>query len=220
MTNDVEKAIIEASAQNHTRFVAQRPSRLANPSTLGLFSFASTTFILSLYNVQARGITAPNIIVGNALACGGLGQVLSGMWEFPRGNTFGATTFTSYGAFWIAYATILIPGSGAFSAYTDPRERENALGIFLITWSFVTFFFCVASLRKNVGLIALFAFLSTTLAINAAGAFTGNLRVTKAAGGFGVATAMVAFYIGLSDLIAAEGWALRMPIGVFTKRID
>lgn len=57
----------------------------------GLFSFASTTLILSLYNVHARGIDTPNVVVGMALFCGGLAQFLAGMWEFATGNTFGAT---------------------------------------------------------------------------------------------------------------------------------
>ena len=57
----------------------------------GLFSFASTTFILSLYNLQTRSITHPNVVVGMAVFCGGLAQLLAGMWEFPRGNVFGGT---------------------------------------------------------------------------------------------------------------------------------
>ena len=57
----------------------------------GLFSFASTTLILSLYNVQARGIKTPNVVVGMALGVGGLAQLLAGMWEFAAANTFGAT---------------------------------------------------------------------------------------------------------------------------------
>jgi GPR1/FUN34/yaaH family len=57
----------------------------------GLFSFASTTLILSLYNLQTRGIIAPNVVVGMAIFCGGLAQFLAGMWEFATGNTFGAT---------------------------------------------------------------------------------------------------------------------------------
>ena len=57
----------------------------------GLFSFASTTLILSLYNVQARGIRTPNVVVGMALFVGGLAQLLAGMWEFAAANTFGAT---------------------------------------------------------------------------------------------------------------------------------
>jgi succinate-acetate transporter protein len=57
----------------------------------GLFSFASTTLVLSLYNVNARHIAVPNVIVGMALFFGGLAQFLAGMWEFATGNTFGAT---------------------------------------------------------------------------------------------------------------------------------
>lgn len=137
----------------------------------GLFSFASTTFILSLYNLQTRGIHTPNVVVGMAIFCGGLVQLLAGMWEFPRGNAFGATglwdlfsilqwitytcqlAFASYGAFWMAYATILIPGSGVISAYSSEKELGNALGIFLIAWFMVTFFILwdsVSSLSPNV----------------------------------------------------------------------
>ena len=221
-----------------------RPSRIGNPGALwvyhlqaglhshwkkhisfsGLFSFASTTFILSLINVQARGVATPNVVVGMAIFTGGLVQLLAGMWEFPRGNVFGATgkchvhlsrsllfhfrngqsslfglcvvrpvsappylprkwssfsliswpwssgdrsveslnklffpagsfcltyvltrpfaAFSSYGAFWMSYATILIPSSGIVEAYANApaAELHNALGIYLITWFMFTFF--------------------------------------------------------------------------------
>jgi succinate-acetate transporter protein len=73
-----------------TVFVASAGA-LSSFNTSGLFSFASTTFILSLYNVNARGVAVPNVVVGMACFCGGLAQLLAGMWEFPRGNVFGAT---------------------------------------------------------------------------------------------------------------------------------
>ena len=57
----------------------------------GLFGFASTTFILSMYNVQARGVIHPNVVVGMALFVGGLAQFVAGMWEFACANAFGAT---------------------------------------------------------------------------------------------------------------------------------
>jgi succinate-acetate transporter protein len=186
----------------------------------GLFSFASTTLVLSLYNVHARHITAPNVIVGMALFFGGLAQFLAGMWEFATGNTFGATgesgtfhsislhhtqvmaaaaiikaccmpphdtmrsiiscfskhgvfqcrhgcrsvsvahhgpslysgvsltiyllwaAFTSYGAFWLSFATLLIPGSGVGDAYgADAGMEFDAIGIYLIAWMIVTFLF-------------------------------------------------------------------------------
>jgi len=90
--SDTEKG---TSNQHYDRQVnfAPQPMRIANPGALGLFSFASTTFILSLYNVNARGVAVPNVVVGMACFCGGLAQLLAGMWEFPLGYVFFATVF-------------------------------------------------------------------------------------------------------------------------------
>jgi len=186
-------------------------SKIANPGPLGLFSFASTTFILSLYNLQTQNITHPNVVVGMAIFCGGLAQLLAGMWEFPKGNVFGATAFTSYGAFWMSYATILLPGSGVLAAFTDVAELESALGIYLIAWFMVTFFLLIVSLRKTVGLVVLFASLSITFLLLAIGTFASSLSVAKAGGAVGVITAFVAYYIGLADLLAADN--VHLPVG-------
>ncbi|KAF8960658.1 Gpr1 family protein [Flammula alnicola] len=200
---------------------AVRPSRIGNPGALGLFSFASTTFMLSLYNLQTRGITHPNVVVGMAIFCGGLAQLLAGMWEFPRGNVFGGTAFTSYGAFWMSYATILIPSSGIVSAFTDPKELSSGLGIYLVAWTMVTFFLLIATLRKNVGFIALFACLTITFALLAAGELAASVNSTKAGGALGVITAFIAYYVGLSELLSAEDMVVvNLPIGVFPKRVD
>ncbi|KAJ3804885.1 Gpr1 family protein [Lentinula lateritia] len=198
-------------------------TNVANPGTLGLFSFASTTLILSLYNTSARGVNTPNVVVGMALFCGGLVQLLAGMWEFPKGNTFGATAFSSYGAFWLSYATILIPGSGISDAFTDvPSQEPNAIGIFLMTWMTVTFLLFIASLRKNIGFIALFFFLTFTFMCLGAGNFVvasapnASAGLIKAGGALGIITALIAYYVGLSELLASERAAVvGLPIGVF-----
>jgi uncharacterized protein len=166
--------------------------------------------ILSLYNIHARGIQTPNVVVGMALFCGGLAQFLAGMWEFATGNTFGATgkhwiytfylyakcdicvtAFSSYGAFWLSFAALLIPSSGVNAAYKaslNPAEELDAIAIYLTSWMIVTFLFLyvcsscpvslvaavlirllvplsLASIRKSVGLTALFFFLTATFLI-------------------------------------------------------
>jgi len=192
---------------------AAAPCKIANPGPLGLFSFASTTFILSMYNVGVRGIATPNVVVGMAVFCGGLAQLLAGMWEFAKGNAFGATAFTSYGAFWMSYATILLPGSGVISAYKEDSEFASAVGIYLMAWFIVTVLFTIVTLRKSVGLVVLFAFLSTTFLLLGIGALSGAAVVTKSGGFLGVLTAFVAFYIGLADLLAADN--VHLPTGKF-----
>lgn len=62
-----------------------------------------------MFNVQARGITHPNVILGMALGYGGLVQLIAGIEEWACGNTFGATAFSSYGGFWLSFATLYIP---------------------------------------------------------------------------------------------------------------
>ncbi|KAJ7763178.1 Gpr1 family protein [Mycena maculata] len=218
--SDVEKGVHNGGADNggagNALTGATHATGVANPAALGLFSFASTTFILSLYNVSARGVSTPNVVVGMALFTGGLAQLLAGMWEFPRGNVFGATAFTSYGAFWLSFAAILIPSTGIQSAYASTTEFENALGIYLMTWFIITFLLFIASIRKSIAFMALFGFLSITFILLGAGALTGVTSVTTGGGAFGIVTALIAYYIGLSDLLAAERAAVvGLPTGGF-----
>ncbi|THH29444.1 hypothetical protein EUX98_g4739 [Antrodiella citrinella] len=197
------------------------PRKLGNPGPLGLFSFASTTLMLSLYNANARDITHPNVVIGMALFVGGLAQLLAGMWEFASGNTFGATAFSSFGGFWLSYASIFIPGSGIADAYTDnAQELSSAVGIYLTTWAIVTFILLISTLRRNVGLIALFSFLDLTFILLAAGAFSGNANIPKAAGYFGVITALIAYYVGLAELLVREESWFTLPLGQMPKRLD
>jgi len=151
-----------------------------------------------------------------ALFCSGFAQLLVGIWEFPRGNVFGATAFTSYGAFWLSYATILIPGSGIGTAYTSKSEFNSAIGIYLFTWFILTFLLLVASLCKSITFIALFGFLSLTFLLLGVGSFTGKTGINKAGSALGIITALIAYYVGLADLLAAETSAvIRLPLGAF-----
>jgi len=229
--NDVEKGNLAASnAFEHSAMDAsiarQRAIQvgalrtIANPAPLGLFSFASTTLILSLYNVQARHILIPNVVVGMAVGVGGLAQLLAGQWEFVCGNTFGATAFTSYGAFWLSFALIYWPGSGILAAYTDATDQlTSALGIYLITWFIVTFIFFIASLKTHAAFNALFGFLTITFMLLAIGMFLGNLKATKAGGAFGIVTAFVAYYTGCTILFTKQDAFVNLPRGQY-RRID
>lgn len=189
-------------------------SGIANAAPMGLFAFAGTTFILSLFNVQARGITVPNVVVGMAIFAGGLTQFIAGMWEFPRGNVFGATAFSSYGAFWMSYATIFIPASGIMDAYTDKTELASALGIYLIAWMMLTLFFTMAVVLRSIAYTALLSSLTIAFACLAGAQFSGSLMVNKAGGAFGLITAFIAYYIGVSEMLAAERRAIiALPLG-------
>ncbi|KAF9477843.1 hypothetical protein BDN70DRAFT_880696 [Pholiota conissans] len=192
------------------------PSKIANPGPAGIFAFASTTFILSMFNANVRGIEHPHVVVGMAIFAGGLVQFCAGMWEFPRGNLFGATAFSSYGAFWMSYATIFLPSSGILAAYpSGSRELSNALGIYLVTWLMVTILFIIPCLRRSISFVVLLTTLAFAFTMLATAEFTGKHVFQKAGGAFGIATALIAYYIGLSELLEGEDRPIvRLPRGI------
>jgi len=186
---------------------------IANPAPLGLFAFAGTTYILSMFNVLARGIAVPNAVLGMALFYGGLAQLLAGMWEFASGNTFGATAFSSYGAFWLSFAAFYIPDLAIVASYKgDVDQLESALGIYLSCWFIITFLFLIASLRSNAGLVGVFFFLTITFMLLMISKFTGSIAVQKAGGAFGIITAFNAFYVGLAGLMVKPHGFIQLPL--------
>src|ERR671931_935712 len=80
---------------------------VADPAPLGLAGFAMTTFVLSMFNADLVSANGEPVVLGLAIAYGGLAQLLAGMWEFRNGNTFGAVAFSSFGAFWLSFAVLV-----------------------------------------------------------------------------------------------------------------
>ncbi|KAG9087271.1 hypothetical protein FRC07_012860 [Ceratobasidium sp. 392] len=193
--------------------------KLGNPTPLGLFSFASTTLILSLYNAGARDINVPNVVVGMTMGVGGLCQLLAGMWEFATGNTFGATAFSVYGGFWFSFGLIYWPSSGILDAYAGDAASQlsSALGIYLTTWTIVTFLMFMATFKSSVALVSTFFFLMLTFMVLAIGEFMRSLAATKAGGVLGCITAFLALYTGSAGLYSPDACYFVLPVGPLTK---
>ena len=121
---------------------------------MGLAAFALTTFVLSMVNSGILPATVEPVVFGLALAYGGIGQLLAGMWEFAKGNTFGATAFSSYGAFWISFwwLTGHTPQLGAAGA-----DAAKGVGTYLLAWAIFTAYMTVAATRVSGAVLAVFA---------------------------------------------------------------
>lgn len=186
----------------------------ANPAPLGLSAFALTTFVLSCINAgflipQGQGV---NIVLGLAFFYGGLGQVIAGWWEFRAGNTLGATAFSSYGGFWLAYGAILLPGTGILDALTKANSFHTAAGIFLLGWAIFTFLMFLGSLRTNLALIAVFAFLFLTFLVLAIAELGGGTGVTAIGGWLGIVTALLAWYSAVAGVLSSSKSAFTLPV--------
>jgi hypothetical protein len=190
--------------RQHADQINSSPHRkFANPGPLGLCAFALTTFVLSLINVQTRGVVEPNIVLGLAFGYGGLVQLLAGMWEFAVGNTFGATALSSYGGFWISYAYIIAGGNNSYGVIAgyeaSPKDLENALGFYLIAWFIFNTILCIGTLKTTLAFFLLFFFLDLTFLLLAIGHFQAtdgkeNVNCIKAGGVLGLITAFIAWY--------------------------
>lgn len=167
----------------------------ANPAPMGLAAFALTTFVLSMVNARAMGVTTPNVVVGLSCFYGGAVQFLAGVWELLIGNLFGGTALTSYGAFWFAYSAIQIESFGIVEAYGDDTvQLQNAVGFFLLGWALFTAMLTVVTVKSTVAFFGLFFTLTLTFILLAAGDLTQIPNVTRAGGVMGVITAFFGFY--------------------------
>jgi len=193
----------------------QRPAAptdmIADPGPLGLAAFAMTTFVLSCFNAGFFGAKSPleAVVLPLALFYGGFAQLLAGMWEFRKANTFGALAFTSYGAFWLsfaAYVKFVAPGLGAGAA--------SATGLYLLGWTIFTAYMTVASLRVSVAVAAVFVALLLTYALLTVGAFAGSAGISVIGGYLGLVTAVLAWYASFAGVVNATWKRSVLPIGV------
>lgn len=183
----------------------------ADPAPLGLAAFALTTFLLSVRN--AGWTDGGAAWLGFAFAYGGLAQLLAGMWEFRNGNVFGATAFSTYGAFWLGlglYAVLVEGGS---------PNVANDLGWILAAFAMFNLYMLLWSTRVSVAVFLVFLTLQVTEVVLSVGFFmqaagTANAdTVVKAGGILGVLTALVAWYTSAAGVVNGMASRRVVPVG-------
>jgi succinate-acetate transporter protein len=169
--------------------------KIANPGALGLGGFALTTFLLSFINAGILDPTSLGVVLSMAFFYGGLAQILAGMWEFKMGNIFGATCFTSYGAFWMGLALLKVLEATGVIAAVPPA----GLACFLAAWGLFSLYATFAAAKAAKGLFILFIALTITFVLLVAGEFSTGFKL---AGGYlGIIVALIAWYVSAAILI-------------------
>lgn len=197
---------------SEVRTTAPPASALANPAALGLAGFALTTFVLSTHN--AMPTQAPDLTwVGLAFFYGGLAQFAAGMWEFKTGNTFGATAFSTYGAFWMALATFVLLVLGG---KVPAGDISKDLGWFLLAFFIFNSYMLVLSARVNMAVFGVFLTLEVTELLLFLGAFGGSgagQGLTALGGWIGILTAIVAWYASFAIVANSQRTRPVLPVG-------
>ncbi|ORX50837.1 hypothetical protein DM01DRAFT_1337439 [Hesseltinella vesiculosa] len=189
----------------------------ANPAPLGLCAFSLSNLILSLHlmgiGVDANG--PQGIMISVSMFYGGLCQLLTGMWEFRTGNTFGATTFTSYGAYWLSYGYIFLPSSNIIDGYggAATEQFKHSLGLFMAGWAVFSFLMLVAAHRSCVTLVAQFFMLFLTYVLSSAHCFNESASTNMASGVCGFITAFLGFYNAMAGMMTPLNSFFVLPIG-------
>ena len=203
---------VSAAASPATPLAAATPV-VANPAPLGLAGFALTTFLLSAHN--AMGNSVPLLVFfGFAIFYGGLAQFMAGMMEFRTGNTFGATAFSTYGAFWLGVAaTVFLVITGKL-----PLSDVNVtLAWILLAFAIFNTYMMFWASRVNVAVFLVFLTLEITEILLFLGKFAGQADgsgLVALGGWVGIITAIVAWYTSAAGVVKSmSAPKVVLPVG-------
>ncbi|SDH87465.1 acetate uptake transporter [Desulfosporosinus hippei] len=193
-----------------------RESSIADPGPLGLAAFALTTFILSMSNAHFVPSEMGALFVPLGLFYGGMCQVLAGMWEFKKNNTFGATAFTTYGAFWIGLSTTVLLET--LDVLNFGSFGHEAIGLYLIAFTIFNTYMLIGTFRISNALVAVFSCLEVTFILLDLAEF-GIISsvpggISSVPGGiFGLITAACAWYASAAGVLNPLYGRALLPTG-------
>ncbi|EXU75885.1 acetate uptake transporter [Erwinia mallotivora] len=180
---------------------------LANPGPLGLMGFGMTTVLLNLHNAGFFPLTAAILSMG--IFFGGLAQIIAGLLEYKKGNTFGLTAFISYGCFWLSLVGIIVLPEMGLAQPTD----ASMLGVYLALWGIFTLFMFFGTLKANRALQFVFASLTVLFFLLAWGNIAGNHSVVIFAGFEGIICGASAIYLAMAEVINEQLGRRVLPTG-------
>jgi len=187
-------------------------NKSANPAPLGLMGFGMTTVLLNLHNIGLFELSS--MILAMGICYGGLAQVIVGIMEWKKGNTFGTLAFTSYGLFWLSLVGILTLPKFGLTNTPEPIEMAFYLGL----WGVFTFGMFLGTFKKNRALQFVFGTLTILFLLLAIGDISGNLTVTRIAGIIGIICGSSAIYTGFAEVLNETYKKTVFPVFPITKK--
>jgi succinate-acetate transporter protein len=183
-----------------------------NPAPLGLLGFGMTTVLLNLHNAGFYELNS--MILAMGICYGGLAQIIAGIMEWKKGNTFATTAFTSYGLFWLSLVVLVVlPKTGWGAASNDV-----AMAAYLAMWGLFTAVMFVGTLRLNRALQVVFGTLTILFFMLAIGDFTSASEgFTHATGYEGILCGFSAIYAGLAQVLNELFGKTVLPLGPVKK---
>jgi succinate-acetate transporter protein len=179
----------------------------ANPAPVGLLGFGMTTVLLNLHNAGLFPLST--MILGMGIFYGGLAQVVAGVMEWKKGNTFGTTAFISYGLFWLSLVAMILLPEMKLSQGPDPVAQAS----YLAMWGLFTLVMFIGTLRLSRALQVVFASLTVLFFLLALGDATGSQATLRLAGYEGIVCGFSAIYAGLAQVLNEVYGRVVVPLG-------
>jgi uncharacterized protein len=213
MAVEVEREPLPLSIQDDPMRIAPRNgsrpmAQLGDPAPLGLAALGLTLMVFSMFNAGLLATSGEPVVLGMALAYGGLAQLLAGMWEVRRGNSFGAMTFASYGAFWLSFWLL----EQFFIGNIPPGERGSAVGLFFIACAIFSVLLWVASTRTTAVVSVMLAALTVSFLLLGIGDAGTHSELVKVGGWFGLAASAAALYGAFAGAINGTYTRTLLPL--------
>jgi uncharacterized protein len=180
----------------------------ANPAPLGLMGFGMTTVLLNIHN--AGFFPVGTMIMAMGIFYGGIAQIIAGILEFKKGNTFGMTAFCSYGFFWLTLVFILV-----FKGL--PGTDTAFIGWYLFMWGVFTFFMWFGTFGKNRAIQFVFLSLTILFWLLAIRDWTGSVATGTIAGWEGIICGLSAIYLAAAEIVNEAHGRVVLPIGEIKK---
>ena len=182
-----------------------------NPAPLGLLGFGMTTVLLNLHNAGFYELNA--MILAMGICYGGIAQIIAGIMEWKKGNTFATTAFISYGFFWLSLVALIgLPKLGFAAA------DEKAMAAYLAMWGIFTGVMFLGTFRLNRALQVVFGTLTILFFLLAIGDFTNASPAFKHFTGYeGLFCGFSAVYTGLAQILNELSGKVVWPLGVVKK---
>jgi succinate-acetate transporter protein len=200
-----------SGAVQTSQTAAAMTADIADPAPLGLAAFALTTFLLSVFNtgvIKTSPAVLEGVVLPVALFYGGIAQLLAGMWEFKKANTFGALAFTSYGAFWMSFAGYVY----IIAPKIPAAARHETTGLWLLAWTIFTLYMLLASLRVNGAVFGVFLVLEVTFILLTVGNLYNKTNIIHWGGYLGIVTAFLAWYASMAGVVNATWKKTVLPV--------
>ncbi len=192
--------------------VTQIKDSTGNPAPLGLLGFGMTTVLLNLHNAGFYELNS--MILAMGICYGGAAQIIAGIMEWRKGNTFATTAFISYGLFWLSLVTLIIFAKLGWGA----PSNDTAMAAYLAMWGLFTAVMFVGTLRLNRALQIVFATLTILFFLLAIGDFTAASTGFKHVTGYeGILCGFSAIYAGLAQVLNELFGKIVLPLGPVTK---